>query len=175
MVRLGCSLCAPAARIVGQIVKTVVSISFGDKDWAVLTQMLIPFVAFAAIGFLVWLAYFLGFRGERRISSEAELLALSRPHGGTQQFLLDKDGSSAIALLNDGQLLAAKIVGDRVATRIFPKSALASIKLSKPKPDQNLGIELRFNDVGFSSMRVASMQNRLPAWLDRLQSETGKS
>ena len=136
--------------------------------------MLIPFVALAAIGFLVWLAYFLGFRGERRISGEAELLALSRPYGGAQQVLLDTNGFSAIALLNDGQLLVAKIVGDRVATRIFPKSALGSVKLKHRKPDQNLEIELRFNDVGFSSMRLATMDSSLPTWLDQLRSEKGK-
>lgn len=155
--------------------KPLVRIAFGDTSEVVLTQMLIPSVALGAIGLLVWLAYYLGFRGDRRISGEAELLALGAKYGGTQQFLLDANGSSAIALLNDGHLLAAKIVGDRVATRIFPKAALTSIKLSKPKPDRNLGIELRFNDVGFSSVRVATAQNTLPVWLDRLQSETGKS
>ena len=139
-----------------------------------LTPVLISLIALGAIGFLVWLAYFLGFRGERRISGEAELFAISRPYGGAQQFLLDTNGSSAIALLNDGQLLAAKIVGDRAATRIFPKSALASIKLSQLKLDQNYGIELRFNDLGFSTMLVATTDNRLPIWLDRLQSETDK-
>ncbi len=140
-----------------------------------MSTILIQSVSLASIGFLVWLAYFLGFRGERRITSESELLALSKPYGGTQHFLLDANGFSAIALLNDGQLLATKIVGDRIATRIFPKSALALIKLYQPKSDQNLGIELRFSDVGFSSMRVATMESHLPFWLDQLQSETRKS
>ena len=172
MVCSGCNLCAHEARDSQRRVKTVVYKFLDDKHLEMLTQVLISSIALGAIGFLVWLAYFLGFRGGRRISGEAELLSLSRSYGGTQQFLLDTNGSSAIALLNDGQLLAAKIVGDRVATRIFPKSALASIKLSQPKPDQNYGIELRFNDIGFSSMRVATTENRLPIWLDRLQSET---
>ena len=139
-----------------------------------LTQVLIPFVALAAIGFLVWLAYFLGYRGERRISDETELLALSRPYGGAQQVLLDAGGFGAIALLNDGQLLVAKIVGDRVATRIFPKSALGSVKLKSRGPNQNLEIELRFNDVGFSSMRLGTMDRNLPTWLDQLRSEKDK-
>jgi hypothetical protein len=137
--------------------------------------ILLPFVSLASIGFLVWLAYFLGFRGGRRILGEAELLAISRPNGGAQQFLLDVGGASAIALLNDGQLLAAKIVGDRVATRIFPKTALASVELRQSKPDQNFGIELRFKDLGFSSMRVATLECHLPAWLDQLRSETNIS
>ena len=140
-----------------------------------MSTILLPLLSLAAIGFLVWLAYFLGFRGGRRISGEAELLALSRPYGGAQQFMLDTNGASAIALLNDGQLMAAKTVGDRIATRIFPKSALVSIRLHKPKPDQNLGIELRFNDVGFSLIRMNTTESQLPAWLDQLQSDTGKS
>nr|WP_310524418.1 hypothetical protein [Polymorphobacter sp.] len=137
-------------------------------------KILISFASLASIGFLVWLAYLLGFRGGTRISGEAELQALSQPYGGAQQFLLDANGAGAIALLHDGQLLAAKIVGDRVATRIFPSSALASIKLFKPKSDQNLGIELRFDDTGFSSIRVATMENQLPAWLDQLQPKMSK-
>lgn len=136
-----------------------------------LTQLLIAFVALAAIGFLVWLAYFLGFRGGDGISGEAEFLALTQTHGGAQQFLLDTNGISAIALLNDGQLLAAKTFGNRFTTRVFPQSALSSIKMFKPKPDQNLGIELRFNDVGFPSMRLATMDNHVPSWLDHMQLE----
>ena len=139
-----------------------------------MSTILIPLLSLAAIGFLVWLAYFLGFRGGRRITDEAELLALMGPYGGVQQFMLDTNGASAIALLNDGQLMAAKTVGDRITTRIFPKSALVSIKLHKAKPNQSLGVELRFNDVGFSSIRVDATESQLPAWLDQLQSETGK-
>lgn len=139
-----------------------------------MSTILISIASLASIGFLVWLAYFLGFRGGRRISGEAELLALSRPYGGAQQFLLDSSGASAIALLNDGQLMAAKTVGDRITTRIFPTSALANIKLYQPKSVQNLGIELRFNDLGFSSIRVATTESHLPAWLNQLKTETGK-
>jgi hypothetical protein len=136
---------------------------------------LLPLLSLASIGFLVWLAHFWGFRGGRRITDEAELLTLSRPYGGAQQFLLDTNGASAIALLNDGQLLAAKTVGDRVTTRIFPQSAVTSIKLHQKKAEQNLDVELRFNDLGFSSIRVEATESDLPGWLDRLQSETSKS
>ena len=140
-----------------------------------MSAILIQTASLAAIGFLVWLAYFLGFRGGRRITDEAELVALSRPYGGAQQFMLDTNGASAIALLNDGQLMAAKTVGDRIATRIFPKSAVTSIKLHQKKPEQNLDVELRFNDLGFSSIRVEAIESQLPAWLDQLQSDTSKS
>jgi hypothetical protein len=136
---------------------------------------LLSSLSLGSIGFLVWLAHFLGFRGGRRITDESELLALSRPYGGAQQFLLDTNGVSAIALLNNGQLMAAKTVGDRITTRIFPKSAVTSVKLHQKKPEQNLDVELRFNDLGFSSIRVESTGSRLPAWLNRLQSETSKS
>ena len=140
-----------------------------------MSAILIQTASLAAIGFLVWLAYFLGFRGGRRITDEAELVALSRPYGGAQQFMLDTNGASAIALLNDGQLMAAKTVGDRITTRIFPKSAVTSIKLHQKKPEQNLDVELRFNDLGFSSIRVEAIESQLPAWLDQLQSDTSKS
>ena len=140
-----------------------------------MSTILLPTASLASIGFLVWLAYLLGFRGGRRIAGEAELLALGSPYGGVQQFLLDTNGASAIALLNDGQLLAAKSVGDRIATRIFPKSALSSMKLRQSKPAQHLGIELRFHDLGFASMRLATVENQLPAWLAQLQSETSGS
>jgi hypothetical protein len=140
-----------------------------------MSTILIPTVSLASIGFLVWLAYFLGFRGGRRISGEAELLALSDPYGGMQQFLLDTNGASAIALLNDGQLLAAKSVGGRIATRVFPKSALAALKLRQSNPAQHLGIEMQFNDLGFASMRLATVEHHLPAWLAQLQSEASGS
>ena len=137
-------------------------------------ETLVPLIALTSIGFLVWLAYAWGFRGGQRIADEAELFALSRPYGGAQLFMLDTNGASAIALLNDGQLMAAKTVGDRITTRVFPKTALVSIKLRKSKSDQHMGIELRFADVGFSSVRVEAIEGQLPAWLHQLKSDTGK-
>jgi hypothetical protein len=142
---------------------------------ASMNKLLIPLGSLALIGFLVWLAYLMGFRGGRRISGETELLALAGPHGGTQQFLLDTKGASAIALLKDGQLMAAKIVGEQVVTRIFPISALMSIKQTKSKPDQNLAIELRFKDFGFAPVCVETNENHLPSWLEQLQLETSNS
>jgi hypothetical protein len=139
-----------------------------------MSVILLQTASLASIGFLVWLAYVLGFRGGTRISDEAELLALARPYGGAQQYLLGIDGASAIALLNDGQLLAAKTVGDRVTTRIFPTSSLKHIKLHRSKSVQSLEIELRFHDLGFASIRVATTESHLPAWLGQLKIETGK-
>lgn len=127
-----------------------------------------PLISLAATGFLIWLAYFLGFRGGRRFESEEAFLALSAPYGGATQHLMDAGGAGGIALLGDGQLLVAKIVGDKVAIRVFPLSALDRLVTSPAKDGQHLSITLQFNDLGFSAMTLEMKMGTLPAWLDRL-------
>lgn len=132
--------------------------------------MLAPFGAVAATGFLVWLAYFLGYRGARRFETEADFLALCTPYGGARQHLLDSGGVSGIALVGNGQVLVAKFVGDRVATRVFSPSAIVSLVGKHTKPGQDLAIKLHFKDFGFSTVALKTSLRAMPGWLDHLQS-----
>lgn len=127
-----------------------------------------PLISLAATGFLIWLAYFLGFRGGRRFESEDAFLALCAPQGGAIQHLIDAAGAGGIALLGNGQLLVAKMVGDKIATRVFPLSALDRLVTSLAKDGQHLSITLHFKDVGFSAMTLKTNMGTLPTWLDRL-------
>lgn len=129
----------------------------------------------AATFFLIWLAYFLGFRGGRRFESEDAFLALSEPYGGARQHLMDAGGAGGIALLGDGQLLVAKMVGDKVATRVFPPMALDSLLASQAKDGQHLLITMKFKDLGYSAMKLKANLSTLPAWLGQLQTGTNKS
>lgn len=134
-----------------------------------------PLTSLTATAFLIWLTYFLGFRGGRRFESEDEFLALSAPYGGATQHLMDAGGAGGIALLGDGQLLVAKMVGDRVATRIFPPSAIDSLVTSQAKDKMNLSITLQFKDLGFSAVQLETKMGTLPTWLDRLQIRGGNA
>lgn len=132
--------------------------------------MMTQIASLAAVGFLVWLAWALGFRGNRRIAGEAEMLALSEPHGGAQQCAIDTGGKSAIALLNDGRLLVAKIVGDRITTRIFDKGAIASIDMRRAN---GLQVRVRFKDFGFASLRLDTLDSAPQLWLGNFSAKTG--
>lgn len=134
-----------------------------------------PLVSLTATAFLIWLTYFLGFHGGRRFESEDEFLALSAPYGGATQHLMDAGGAGGIALLRDGQLLVAKMVGDKVATRIFPQSAIDSFVSSHASPGERLSIKMRFKDLGFSAVTLETTSSTLPAWLDMLQTRRDKS
>jgi hypothetical protein len=134
-----------------------------------------PLASLTATAFLIWLTYFLGFRGGRRFGSEDEFLALSAPYGGATQYLMDAGGSGGIALLRDGQLLVAKMVGDKVATRVFPQSAIDSLVSSYASSDKRLSIKMQFKDLGFSAVTFETTLGALPAWLDLLQTRKHKS
>jgi len=134
-----------------------------------------PLVSLTASAFLICLTYFLGFRGGRRFESEAEFLALSTPYGGAAQHLMDAGGTGGIALLGDGQLLVARMVGDKVATRIFPQSAIHSLVSSHTSPGERLSIKMQFKDLGFSAVTLETTLSTLPAWLDLLQTRGDKS
>ncbi len=122
----------------------------------------------AATFFLIWLTYFLGFRGGRRFENEDAFLALCAPYGGAKQHLMDAGGAGGIALLADGQLLVAKMVGEKVATRVFPPSTIDRLVSSPAKDGQHLLLTLQFKDFGYSAMTLETNMGALPAWLDRL-------
>ena len=140
-----------------------------------INALLGPLVSLTATAFLIWLTYFLGFRGGRRFESEDEFLALSAPYGGATQHLMDAGGAGGIALLRDGQLLVAKMVGDKAATRIFPQSAIDSLVSSYASPGERLSIKMRFKDLGFSAVTLKTTLVTLPAWLHLLQTTGDKS
>jgi hypothetical protein len=134
-----------------------------------------PLASLTATAFLIGLAYFLGFRGGRRFASEDEFLALSAPYGGATEHLMDASGAVGIALLRDGQLLVARIVGDKVAIRIFPQSAIQSLKSSQATPGKRLSIKMQFKDFAFSPVTLETTLGVLPAWLDQLPTGRDKS
>ena len=140
-----------------------------------INALLGPLVSLTATAFLIWLTYFLGFRGGRRFESEDEFLALSAPYGGAKQYLMDASGAGGIALLHDGQLLVAKMVGDKAATRIFPRSAIDSVVSSHASPGERLSIKMQFKDMGFSAVTLETTLGTLPAWLDLPQTRGDKS
>jgi len=134
-----------------------------------------PLVSLTATAFLIWLTYFLGFRGGRRFESEDEFLALSAPYGGATEHLMDAGGAGGIALLHDGQLLVAKMVGDKVATRIFPQSAIDSLVCAYASSGERLSIKMQFKDLGFSAVTLETKMRTMPAWLKMLQTKGDKS
>jgi len=140
-----------------------------------INALLGPLVSLTASAFLIWLTYFLGFRGGRRFESEDEFLALIAPYGGATQYLMDASGAGGIALLQDGQLLVAKMVGDKAATRIFSRSAIDSIVSSNASSDTRLSIKIRFKDLGFSALTLETALRTLPTWLDLPQTRGHKS
>jgi len=131
--------------------------------------ILVPLAAVASSGFLVWLAYLLGYHGGRRFESEAEFLALCTPYGGARQHLLDLGGQSGIALVGNGQVLVAKMVGDRVATRVFSPSAIEAFDVTHTDPGEIVAVKLHFKDVGFSAVTLKTTLGTMPCWLDHLQ------
>jgi len=134
-----------------------------------------PLASLTATAFLIWLTYFLGFRGGRRFESEDEFLALSAPYGGATEHLMDAGGAGGIALLHDGQLLVAKMVGDKVATRIFPQSAIDSLVCAYASSGERLSIKMQFKDLGFSAVTLETKMRTMPAWLKMLQTKGDKS
>lgn len=128
----------------------------------------------AAVIALAALAYGLGFKGDRRLTSEEEvraMIARAAPGAQADELALDADGRAALALLTDGRLYAVRVLGARVAERVFP---MASVRRLKRKLVKKPGITVVLStaEFGFPEIEMRFRGTEPPGWLERLRRVT---
>ncbi len=127
-------------------------------------------VSLGGVAILIGLAWLIGFRTKARIASEAEVLALAQaaklriPNA----VAVDVDGRVALAEIDSNTVFVVKAMGDRLTTRVFPRIAVADIKMYRPK-GKGIGARFRFSDAGFDDFKIEFAEREAPAFIERLR------
>jgi len=104
-------------------------------------------------------AWVLGFR-QSALLDEAAIARLARAEGAkVEAAAIDADGRAAVAKLNGGKLLIAKVMADGVSTRVLSQGQ-ARVRLNRRK------LSITFGDLGYPSLNMR-LENP-PAWLAEL-------
>jgi hypothetical protein len=122
--------------------------------------------SFAALCAILALAFALGFRGNRRLANEDEVRDLTLAFGGTHDCLLDVRGFGALALLSDGRLFAAKVMGNQIVTRVFSRTSIASVRVRQKNSAASAWVVAKFKDFSFPSLQVETTKHGLPTWIE---------
>ncbi|MFM9829226.1 MAG: hypothetical protein ACKVOB_10870 [Sphingomonas sp.] len=123
----------------------------------------------AAVAVMVGLAAALGFWASPQIAGEADVRRLGEPYGGARHVAIDSSGNCALALLGDGRLLIARAMGNRIATRVLPLSAVAALRVDRPPQHAGIAVSLRVRDFSFPALQLHLAGNTVPDWLNGLK------
>lgn len=118
------------------------------------------------IALMLGVAAALGFLKGARIANVAALgvlLADYEPGARIEDAAIDDKGRAALAKLNDGRVLVARVMGDSVSLRTLSADAM---RLSIA----NGRVSARFADLGFPSLNMALAEP--PVWLRALGEKT---
>lgn len=127
-------------------------------------------VSVGGVAILVALAWLIGFRTKARIAGEAEVLALAQAAklAIPNAVAVDVEGRVALAEIDPQTVFVVKAMGDRLTTRVFPRIAVADIKMYRPK-GKGIGARFRFSDAGFDDLRIEFDEREAPAFIERLR------
>ena len=136
-----------------------------------LTKFLaIQAVSLGGVAILITLAWLLGFRARAKIVDEAQVLALTQAANLRlpNAVAIDVDGRVALAEIDSNTVFVVKAMGDKLTTRVFPRIAVADIRMYRPK-GKGIGARFRFSDAGFDDFRIEFAEREAPAFVERLR------
>jgi hypothetical protein len=123
------------------------------------TDLFVTIGSAAVIILMLSVAWVLGFRQSARLD-DAEVARLARAEGANvEAAAIDAKGRAAVAKLNGGKMLIAKVMADGVSTRVLPQGQ-AQVRLVQHK------LSISFGDLGYPSLHMR-LENP-PAWLAEL-------
>jgi len=123
------------------------------------TDLFVTIGSAAVIILMVSVAWVLGFRQSVRLD-DAEVARLAQAEGANvEAAAIDAAGRAAVAKLNGGKLLIAKVMADGVSTRVLSQGQ-ARVRLDAHK------LTITFGDLGYPSLNMR-LENP-PAWLAEL-------
>jgi hypothetical protein len=123
------------------------------------TDLFVTIGSAAVIVLMLSVAWVLGFRQSARLD-DAEVARLASAEGArVEAAAIDVKGRAAVAKLNGGKLLIAKVMADGVSTRVLPQGQV-HVRLAQHK------LSITFGDLGYPSLNMR-LENP-PAWLAEL-------
>jgi hypothetical protein len=109
--------------------------------------------------FMIGFAALLGFRQAGRLD-DSELTRLAAAEGARiEAAAIDAKGRAAVARLDGGKLLIAKVMADGVSARVVPR-AQARVRAGRSR------VRVTFGDLGYPSLDMRI--DNPPAWLTEL-------
>ena len=123
------------------------------------TDLFVTIGSAAVIILMLSVAWILGFRQSAHLDA-AEVARLAQAEGAdVEAAAIDAKGRAAVAKLNGGKLLIAKVMADGVSTRVLSQGQ-ARVRVGAHK------LTITFGDLGYPSLNMR-LENP-PAWLAEL-------
>ncbi len=123
------------------------------------TDLFVTIGSAAVIILMLSVAWVLGFRQTARLD-DAEIARLAQAEGANvEAAAFGAKGRAAVAKLNGGKLLIAKVMADGISTRVLSQGQ-ARVRLGANK------LSITFGDLGYPSLNMR-LENP-PAWLAEL-------
>jgi hypothetical protein len=134
------------------------------------TFLIIQGVSLAGVLVLIGLAWVFGFRQRARILDKYHVwkLAADDRVGPTGEVAVDALGRTALAEIDTDKVYVVKALGDRLTTRVFPRAAVAAVRMYRPR-GRGIGARVRFSDAGFDDLAIEFDSREAPAWIERLR------
>jgi hypothetical protein len=122
-------------------------------------------LAASALGvlFMVGIAALLGFRQSGRVG-EAELAAFAASEGArVESAVFDANGRGALALLEGGKVLIARVMADGAAARVT-RAGACRLRIAKGR------LRIVLDDLGYAPLSL-KLKDEAPTWLLALAGE----
>ncbi|KAF0177185.1 MAG: hypothetical protein IV086_06945 [Hyphomonadaceae bacterium] len=132
--------------------------------------LVIQGISLGGVLVLIALAWLIGFRQRARILDKFHVwkLAADDRVGPTGEVAVDALGRTALAEIDTDKVYVVKALGDRLTTRVFPRSAVAGVRMYRPR-GRGIGARVRFSDAGFDDLAIEFESREAPAWIERLR------
>ncbi|HWA01199.1 MAG TPA: hypothetical protein VG841_12885 [Caulobacterales bacterium] len=120
----------------------------------------------AVIAVMVAAAALMGFRTAARIDADAleRLVAETEPDARVVDMFVAANGAAGLARLGDGRILAARVMGGDISTRLVQAKALR-LRLTRDR------LSVTFGDIGYPPLHFALKAAAPPDWIIRLAGE----
>lgn len=136
--------------------------------------LVIQAISLGGVLVLIALAWAMGFRKSAQVLDDFHVrhLATLERLGEPGEIAVDALGRSALAQIDAERVFVVKAVGDRLTTRVFPRSAIARVKMYRPK-GLGIGARVRFSDAGFDELAIEFRDREAPPFVERLRRGAG--
>ncbi|MES1201359.1 MAG: hypothetical protein ABUS57_07895 [Pseudomonadota bacterium] len=122
----------------------------------------------AVIAFMVAMAALLGFRSATRIDEAALQRIAADADGKLAAAFIAPHGRLALAHLADGRILAARVMGADISTRLAPAKAVRLTLTHRQ-------LSAEFGDIGFPPLHMSLKNTAPPAWVVQLAGQGEKT
>lgn len=127
-------------------------------------------VSLGGVIVLIAFAWIIGFRKRAQVLDDHHVRHLAREAhlDDPADIAVDANGRTALAQIDAERVFVVKALGDRLTTRVFPREAIAGVRMYRPRR-LGIGARVRFSDAGFDDLVIEFRDREAPAFIERLR------